>query len=700
MKRKLLLMLALFVGIYVAQSQPCTHSIKLTDSYGDGWDGAYLDVEVNGVVVLDDITVSYYPGDTETYMFSAATGDNIDVIYTSGSFESEHSYIVYDGGGLILGQSGPYPGSISVTGNCPSCFPPTNLNVSGETTSTADLSWGAASGATGYNWEVVPYGNGQGVGVVSSGSTAGITAMATGLSAGTAYDAYVQSDCGSSYDGPVTFSTAGTCGLWSIQLYDTYGDGWNGGEVTVYVNGSPFLTSLTITSGYGPESYSFGVNIGDVVSTDYTSGSFGSENEYKIFNESSTEVAYEGAGGTTPGDVTDLEACESCPDPSALTVTNITASSVDLGWTDNAGTSFWDIELGLAGFTPSGIPTESGVSNPYTYDGLTEVTDYEWYVRADCGDGDYSDWEGPVSFSTPPACPQPTDQVTTGITTTTADLGWTDNAGATTWDIELGPAGFTPTGTPTEYYVSNPFTYPGLTENTDYDWYVRANCGGAPTGPHALGDYSEWTGPHSFSTACNALMTFPFYEGFENGGLIPDCWTIEYVEGTKDWTYEDGGGDSFAGRIPPNAYVGSYNALFYHESSSTPVTTKLISPPMDLSTATFPHLIFWHAQAIWAGDQDELKVYYKTSAAGSWTLIPGAVISHDVPVWTPISFALPEPSAEYYIAFEATGQYGHGVTIDEVRVEASPPVPVSDWAVYIAIFLITIAIWFRFRSRI
>ncbi len=93
----------------------------------------------------------------------------------------------------------------------------------------------------------------------------------------------------------------------------------------------------------------------------------------------------------------------SCAQPTALTASNITPTSVDLGWTDNTGggASQWDIEIGLAGFTPSGTPQYSGVTNPYNVSPLTPGTSYEYYVRADCGGGDLSGWSGPFAFSTP-----------------------------------------------------------------------------------------------------------------------------------------------------------------------------------------------------------------------------------------------------------------------------------------------------------
>ncbi len=90
----------------------------------------------------------------------------------------------------------------------PSCPPPSGLTASDLTTTTARLAWNPASGATGYNWEVVPLGNAQGTGVIASGNVSDTTVVASGLTGGTTYDAYVQTDCGSSYIGPLHFTTA------------------------------------------------------------------------------------------------------------------------------------------------------------------------------------------------------------------------------------------------------------------------------------------------------------------------------------------------------------------------------------------------------------------------------------------------------------------------------------------------------------
>ncbi|MFT5777075.1 MAG: hypothetical protein ACI837_000006 [Crocinitomicaceae bacterium] len=89
-----------------------------------------------------------------------------------------------------------------------------------------------------------------------------------------------------------------------------------------------------------------------------------------------------------------------CPSPSALAATSITATTADFGWTENGTATQWDIEYGPTGFIPTGIPTISGsLLNPTPITGLSGSTSYEYYVRADCG-GSQSLWTGPFQFLT------------------------------------------------------------------------------------------------------------------------------------------------------------------------------------------------------------------------------------------------------------------------------------------------------------
>ncbi|MFM9988174.1 fibronectin type III domain-containing protein [Flavobacterium sp.] len=77
------------------------------------------------------------------------------------------------------------------------------------------------------------------------------------------------------------------------------------------------------------------------------------------------------------------------------------------------------------------------------------------------------------------ACLDPTNLTSTLITTTTARLGWTPN-GSTLWDVYLVPTGSpAPTAASTPTYAgitTNPLDVTLLTQNTTYDFYVRAVC--------------------------------------------------------------------------------------------------------------------------------------------------------------------------------------------------------------------------------
>ena len=96
-----------------------------------------------------------------------------------------------------------------------------------------------------------------------------------------------------------------------------------------------------------------------------------------------------------------VEETPNCPPPTVLTATNITSTTADLGWT-TGGASNWEVVVQAAGgAAPSGSGTMTS-TNPYAAMGLTSNTAYEFYVRDDCGGGDYSTWTGPFNFVTPP----------------------------------------------------------------------------------------------------------------------------------------------------------------------------------------------------------------------------------------------------------------------------------------------------------
>ena len=77
--------------------------LLMLDSYGDGWNGASLDLSVNDQVVLDDATIA--SGDEAIEYFDVNDGDAISTVWTEGSFDSECSFGIYDGTGTLVADS-------------------------------------------------------------------------------------------------------------------------------------------------------------------------------------------------------------------------------------------------------------------------------------------------------------------------------------------------------------------------------------------------------------------------------------------------------------------------------------------------------------------------------------------------------------------------------------------------------------------
>jgi len=85
----------------------------------------------------------------------------------------------------------------------------------------------------------------------------------------------------------------------------------------------------------------------------------------------------------------DIHEAPSCPEPTNLSSTASSASSITLSWT-SGGASNWQIEYGAPGFTPGSGTLINATSNPFTVNGLSASTAYEFYVRDSCGVGDVS----------------------------------------------------------------------------------------------------------------------------------------------------------------------------------------------------------------------------------------------------------------------------------------------------------------------
>ncbi|MBZ0097692.1 MAG: choice-of-anchor J domain-containing protein, partial [Taibaiella sp.] len=187
----------------------------------------------------------------------------------------------------------------------------------------------------------------------------------------------------------------------SVELVDSYNDGWGDGKLTIKVNDVAVLTDITLGYGESPKVSPFEAKTGDVIDAYYTApSSWPTENEFTVKGVDGTILGQSGQGGDTPGNILAMSGyCPTCFTPSLQTVSNITQTSAILAWT-SGGAEVWDIEYGLSGFIPGEGTIITVTEKPYTLTGLSVLETYDWYVRDICSADDKSVWLGPSSFST------------------------------------------------------------------------------------------------------------------------------------------------------------------------------------------------------------------------------------------------------------------------------------------------------------
>jgi hypothetical protein len=90
---------ALFLG------QCCDYTLIMNDSYGDGWNGASLDVWVNGGY-LGNVEAEEFGSN---FVLDVCNGDEIQFEYFSGEYENENTWSLLGGEGNFITGDGPEP---------------------------------------------------------------------------------------------------------------------------------------------------------------------------------------------------------------------------------------------------------------------------------------------------------------------------------------------------------------------------------------------------------------------------------------------------------------------------------------------------------------------------------------------------------------------------------------------------------------
>ena len=115
----------------------CSYTLDMEDTFGDGWDGAFLTVLINGTSI-GDFTVN--AGDSEIASIPVCDGESIEIVYSAGNFEEEHLYTLYDaqGNSVFADGTDPLTGSV-YTGTAACSVAANQTSVSGLFTGSYDL---------------------------------------------------------------------------------------------------------------------------------------------------------------------------------------------------------------------------------------------------------------------------------------------------------------------------------------------------------------------------------------------------------------------------------------------------------------------------------------------------------------------------------------------------------------------------------
>ena len=329
-------------------------------------------------------------------------------------------------------------------------YKPKNLQATEIGTNSAVLTWEAGADETSWG---VEYKKAADEEWISAGTVTEKTLTLDALENGCKYDVRVKAIYADGESGwtQISFATL-ACELTDMgeveyTLTDTYGDGWNGNKLQIFLAGTDVLVAeLTIphASGAPNEDNLLQGTVNLCYGVDYdlvwVAGSYSYECGYELIGpEGETIAEFHGTGSSgttpTPGVITTFQIhMNTCPRPTGVVVENITYNSATVSWIPGTEEQdLWEVAYGEGtNFNPDQenyAPVQ--VNDPfYTIEGLQENTTYSVYVRSRCTEDDQSRWTNVVTFTTPLRFALPENLMVTNITAKSAVASWTGNSPA------------------------------------------------------------------------------------------------------------------------------------------------------------------------------------------------------------------------------------------------------------------------------
>ncbi|WP_055447049.1 gliding motility-associated C-terminal domain-containing protein [Lacinutrix mariniflava] len=261
-----------------------------------------------------------------------------------------------------------------------------------------------------------------------------------------------------------------------------------------------------------------------------------------------------------------------------------------------------------------------------------------------------------------PNCPDVANLAFDSSTATSANISWDAFGGETGWEVSVqAPGTGIPTAAGTATTNNAPYVAMGLTSATDYEAYVRTVCGS---------EFGTWIGPVNFATECTTFIA-PYTEGFENGGDIPLCWTMD---GGEDWEFaDDGGFDHIGNNGTLTGTTATNNYFAWVDSSGDDGPSTLTTPLIDVSALVAPTLSFYIISDNEGNDNSTLDVEVWDGTA--W--IPMGTYNTNTNGWEEVFIDLSgltitgDVQANFIFSETSTGFYDD-IAIDDVTFDEAP----------------------------
>ena len=530
----------------------CEINYVLGDSYGDGWNGASIEIWYGSTFVTSLTMFSGGEwGDKSTSMEGSiplCAGLNYTFMWASGDYDSECFFTIYDpSGDVLMSHEADEEFGEDLLMNyemvCPTCRRPLGLSVEDHSSSSATLSWIATNGET--NWEYA-YSSDNEHWSQTQTVTGTPSCFISNLLPATQYYFRVRANCGDS-----DYST------WSTIAFYT-----DCGTITVDAS-HPYFENFDAIRGWG----FYDEPGGHILPRCWDALNY-SENDYEMYyptlfgehpyydNIEGGEIGYKGSDD-------ECETSYSCPTYMRFYASAASEQYAILPAMNNINGLQLKFMASLAdviGFQDTdfhvGVMTDPTDASSFTeiksyvfsIPGYEELTVYfneyelqpdvdEYYIafKFVVQDGGYGEvYVDDVSVSVLPSCLAPYELTVSNVQENDATLTWSPNGNETAWQVRYSSD--KTNWTTVDFTEAEPGEtvtklLDNLAHNTLYYVQVRANCGGS---------YSDWSRASRFRTKCSSTyQDVPYFEDFDSyidfEERLPQCW--DYINNSHSSEY-------------------------------------------------------------------------------------------------------------------------------------------------------------------